>query len=144
MTKSHITLETNSRLQNMQLSTLLLIIICTYLSFLQITDFVFNNCHNLSYWRIIHCLRRGWFFRLRIRSWRHPSQATTFPRLGMVVVDWRDIFYLSIYNHYGSCQLNERRNENCYLNVGGTVKYFVMATFIFSLVLKIKFLLSKI
>lgn len=60
--------ETKSRLEKIHLYTFLLILICTYLSFLQITDFVFNNCHNLSYWRIIHCLRRGWFFRLRIRS----------------------------------------------------------------------------
>lgn len=68
----------------------------TYLSFLQIADFVFKNCYNLSYWSIVCSLRRGWFFRLSIRSRRHPSQATTFPGLRMVVVVVEEIEF-SIY-----------------------------------------------
>lgn len=62
------------------------IVRCTHLSFLEVPNFMFNNSHNLSYWWIICSFRRSWFFRLRIRSWRHPSQATTSSGLGMTMI----------------------------------------------------------
>lgn len=74
--------QKDSPIELTEASPILLILIqphWTYLSFLQIADFVFKNSYNLSYWWIIRSLRGGWFFRLGIRSRRHPSQATTFP-----------------------------------------------------------------